>query len=210
MDYPFTTKKCWAELMTRLELAEHDDVFQALISAYSEPKRAYHNLQHLNECLEKLERSKHYVEPVNADLIELALWFHDAIYALKAKDNEQRSADWACTFLSKAGASSKTSTTVHALIMATLHQETPSHLDAQLLVDIDLAILGETSQRFNQYEQQVRQEYSWVPWFLYKQKRKQVLKHFLNKANIYTTPIFRQKYEDKARANLKAALTALN
>ena len=43
----------------------------------------------------------------------------------------------------------------------------PATHDAQLLVDIDLAILGASKSRYDQYEKQVRFEYQWVDEVLY-------------------------------------------
>jgi predicted metal-dependent HD superfamily phosphohydrolase len=51
--------------------------------------------------------------------------------------------------------------------------------DAKLLLDIDLAILGQDSARFNEYEQQIKQEYAWVADEAFKQGRGQVLTSFL-------------------------------
>ena len=47
--------------------------------------------------------------------------------------------------------------------------------DAQLLVDIDLSILGSPAERFERYDQDVRKEYAWVPGFRYQEARAQVL-----------------------------------
>jgi predicted metal-dependent HD superfamily phosphohydrolase len=50
---------------------------------------------------------------------------------------------------------------VRDLILATRHDVSPPGGDAALLVDVDLAILGSPAERFDEYERQVRQEYSW-------------------------------------------------
>lgn len=76
----------------------------------------------------------------------------------------------------------------------------------QLLVDIDLAILGTAPARFSEYDRQVREEYSWVPGLLYRIKRKAVLKHFLSRERLYNTDHFQERYEDQARINLKTAI----
>ena len=74
---------------------------QALLNAYGEPQRHYHTQQHLGECLALADTFKDEAERL--DEIELALWFHDAVYDVRAHDNEARSAQWSLTALRAAG-----------------------------------------------------------------------------------------------------------
>jgi predicted metal-dependent HD superfamily phosphohydrolase len=136
--------------------------------------------------------------------VELALWFHDAVYDPKGQDNEARSADWATEALAQTGASGEVQQRVRALIMATCHDAEPDGDDARLLVDIDLAILGAEPPRFAEYDQQVRAEYRWVPGWLYRRKRKEVLAGFLARPAIYGTERFRERLEARARENLNS------
>ncbi|UZT77366.1 hypothetical protein OF113_20400 [Ectopseudomonas chengduensis] len=103
-------------------------------------------------------------------------------------------------------ASQATLARVERLIMVTRHDATPSEPDEQLLVDIDLAILGATPERFAEYDAQVRAEYAWVPGFVYRMKRRSVLKAFLGRPCIYSTEHFNVRYEAQARSNLAAVL----
>lgn len=175
------------------------------MAAYGEPQRRYHTLQHLRECLDHLQ-------PVlglaaHPGELELALWFHDAVYDVKGKDNELRSAQWAADELVRGSASTDQAQRVHALIMATCHTTaTPADEDSQLLVDIDLAILGAAPARFAEYEAQIRAEYRWVPGPIYRMKRRSVLQGFLGRPAIYGTAHFRVLYEAQARVNLQGAL----
>lgn len=74
--------------------------------------------------------------------------------------------------LLSSGASEATKLRVESLVMATIHDATPICSDEQLLVDIDLSILGAAPTRFAEYDRQVRAEYSWVPRFVYNMKRR--------------------------------------
>jgi predicted metal-dependent HD superfamily phosphohydrolase len=65
-------------------------LFARLIGAYSEPHRKYHTRQHLAECLRTLDQVWFLAERPGE--VALALWFHDAIYELRAADNEEKSA----------------------------------------------------------------------------------------------------------------------
>ena len=188
----------------RLGAEPPQGLMQTLLNAYAEPQRHYHTQQHLAECLAHFEATQTVaLQPAQ---VEIALWFHDAIYDVKAKDNELRSAEWAAQVLTQAAIAEPVARRVHALIMATCHTATPEDADAQLLVDIDLAILGAAPERFAQYDAQVRQEYAWVPSLIYGFKRKQVLRSFLDRPNLYSTTYFQQKLEQQARENLRKAI----
>ena len=150
----------WAALWQRLGLPQPEGLCGGLLAAYSEPQRHYHTLQHLGECLALADELK--AEAERFDEIELALWFHDAVYDVHAHDNEARSAQWAVTALRAAGLGEQACHRIHDLVMATRHSALPDTPDAALLTDIDLSILGAPQPRFAEYERQIRSEYSWV------------------------------------------------
>ena len=144
-----------------------------------------------------------------------ALWFHDAVFDPQARHpglNELRSAAWAARSLVRAGANSITAQRVHDLVMATQHDAptaSGSDRDAQLLVDIDLAILGSPAERFERYDQDVRKECAWVPGFRYQEARAQVLQSFLDRPRLYHGDAATALLEAQARINLAAALSWL-
>lgn len=190
----------WNRAWTDLGLVPQAGDLESLIQAYSEPQRRYHTVQHLEECMAHFDAAKALAQKPGE--VAIALWFHDAVYGLQSKTNERESADWSTRVLAQAGAPPTTQQRVHDLIMATRHEATPTDPDQRLLVDIDLAILGATESRFAEYDRQVREEYSWVPSFLYNRKRKEILSGFLARSEIYSTPHFRDRYESQARKNL--------
>lgn len=178
--------------------------FHALLAKYREAHRKYHNLQHLSECLTAFEQvidlAPHAAE------VEMALWFHDAIYDVRSSHNEERSAQWAQVELSMGGVSPESATLVCSLILATRHTSVPQTPDAQLLVDIDLSILGSGEERFAEYERQIREEYSHVPGFIFRRKRKSILSGFLARPRIYSTDHYHAELERPARQNLQRAI----
>jgi predicted metal-dependent HD superfamily phosphohydrolase len=93
--------------------------------------------------------------------------------------------------------------------MATRHKAVPRGTDAEILVDIDLSILGAAPDRFDEYERQVREEYAWVPDFLFRRERKAILKEFLARPQIFSSTHFRGRYEQQARSNLERSLERL-
>lgn len=184
-----------------------DDLFTTLLAKYDEPHRHYHARQHLIECLKHFDAVRHL--PVHAAEVEVALWFHDAIYDLQRSDNEARSADWARAACLEGGVPVEVADRVQALILATRHTAVPTDLDEQVLIDIDLAILGAQSARFAEYEQQIRAEYAWVPNMLFKPKRRTILQSFLDRPTIYSTAHFNAALEQTARDNLRLAIRAI-
>ncbi len=173
----------------------------ALWAAYAQAQRRYHTQQHLSECLGLWEALRPHAQ--HPGEVGLALWFHDAVYEVKAGDNELRSADWARQALLAAGAETAVAQRVHALVMATCHAAPTATPDEALLVDIDLAILGADAARFAEYERQVRDEYGWVPGFLYRRKRREVMRGFAQRAPLYQTDVVRARLEAPARLNLQ-------
>jgi predicted metal-dependent HD superfamily phosphohydrolase len=196
-------KQPWAELglVARMEL--HAD----LRKRYSEPHRAYHTLHHISECLELLQQVQGLVE--SSASIELAIWFHDAIYDPRKSDNELRSAEWAKRELKRAGAPAVLQDRIVSMILVTCHDGDPQSPDEELLSDIDLAILGTGMKRFDDYERQVRQEFQHVPKQQFRAGRRKILAGFLEREQIYFTEWFRTRREAAARANLQRSLTRL-
>ena len=183
------------------------DLYDQLVECYSEPHRKYHTIQHLNECLRHLESVRSLAD--HPDEVEMALWFHDAIYDTTKKDNEKRSAEWARDNALAAGVSTEKAERIYGLVMMTMHNAVPAGRDAEVLVDIDLGILGAEASRFDEYEVQVREEYSWVPESLYRAARRKVLEQFVSREWIYSTEPFRRSYEARARDNISRSLAHL-
>lgn len=199
------TLASWRALWRQLGVPAHEALFERLVAAYSEPQRHYHTLQHLRECLELFDQVRHLAQRPGE--VEVALWFHDAAYDPERHDNEERSADWARQAMLAAGLPQEPAARVHALIMVTRHEALPYGPDAQLLVDIDLAILGATPERFNEFEMQVRREYAHVSDADFRVGRSRVLRGFLERPRIYATEFFSRRFEAQARENLARAIS---
>lgn len=200
----------WAAAWSSLGRPAPTGLEAELMTAWSEPQRHYHDQRHLRECLALWARWCEY--SLRAGEVAIALWFHDAIYDPQGSNNELNSAAWAARSLVRAGADSDTAQRVHDLVMATQH-DAPAALgsspDAQLLVDIDLSILGSPAERFERYDQDVRKEYAWVSGFRYQEARAQVLQSFLDRPQLYHGEQAVALLEAQARINLAAALSRL-
>jgi len=182
--------------------------YDRLTTAYAEPQRHYHNQQHIAECLAEFDMACHLAKQPVA--VELALWFHDAVYDPKAGDNEERSAEMAKQCLGECGMAEPLIETVTRLVMATKHHELATDIDVRLTMDVDLSILGRDEKRFFEYEEQIRLEYAWVPNSVFVAKRLEVLRRFLAHERIFSTDWFHDKYERHARRNLETSINRLS
>lgn len=201
--YLSTLEKSWFALHQYYHFSEPQKVFNKLIAAYNEKQRAYHTLQHLYECLVLVDSIRADLNDANA--VELALWFHDAVYDPQAKDNELKSAELFEKYMAQ-DLSVDIVQKIKRWIVATQKHASTDELDLQFLLDIDLAILAASPERFAEYEQQIQQEYAWVDSDVYSIKRKEVLAHFYQTESLYQTEYFQQNFEQRAKENLREIL----
>jgi predicted metal-dependent HD superfamily phosphohydrolase len=207
-------QKRWLHLWQQLGTNPPAGVWEQLVNLYNSPDRYYHNLTHIAACFQLLDRLV-LERPalVTTDVettVSLALWFHDAIYDTHAVDNEQRSADLARATIQQSGLSVALADRVYQLILATGHHGVVMNdLETQLLLDIDLGILGSDSEAFWMYEDNIRQEYAWVPGAIFQQKRLEILQTFLDRQFIYHHEFYRPRLEVPARRNITAAIAQL-
>lgn len=195
----------WWAFANLVELTDQqrETIYAVLFMAYTEPQRAYHTVQHIVECLDLFYKIEHELSDPIA--VQTAIWFHDVIYDPKSSDNEQRSAEammkHCADFLDQQQLQK-----VNRGIIATQHHQPSSDQDLNYLLDLDLAILGSSSQRFQHYEQQIQFEYAWVDHRVYQVKRQAVLKQFFDMQPLFQTAYFQEIYEHQAKANLHRIL----
>lgn len=194
----------WEETWALAGLPARREPFDRLCARYAEPHRGYHDLRHIAACLE-LAAETRALQRAPAQ-VELALWYHDAVYDPRRGDNEERSAELARDELRAQGLPEAPVEAVHALVLATKHPSHPEDPDARLLVDIDLSILGADPERFDAYEEGVRKEYAWVPGFLFRRNRGKFLRELLAADRLFLTDPFHARFERRARDNLARSL----
>lgn len=89
---------------------------------------------------------------MSADAVEFAFWYHDVVYDTKTKDSEERNAVFAIEVVKNASLPDDFGQLVASLIMATKHSAALIDFDVRLLIDIDLSILGQSEDKFDEYE----------------------------------------------------------
>ena len=188
----------WKSLGLPLEIGED------LIKRYNEPHRHYHNINHLHDCFIKFDSCQYLFKDTVS--IQLAIWFHDAIWNPLSKVNE----------VSSANLFERTVTTFNTELIKNMILSTEKHFplsfnqDLLYFLDIDLSILGANKSLFRKYEENICKEYSHVEPLDYLKGRSKILQKFLEREPMFYTKEMKLKYEKRARRNLNGLVTALN
>lgn len=194
--------------------ADTGAVARDLLSRLAEPHRRYHTSRHLVElfwALEELEEAGE-VEARDAAVGRVAGWFHDAVYDVTGtRDSEAASAALAVRSLPLLGFGTEDVDRVRELVLGTARHDLPvgDPLGAAFH-DADLWILSADAARFDEYCQQVRQEYPAVPDAGYAAARTAVLGGFARREWIYATDHARTEWGERARLNLTRELRRLS
>jgi len=185
--------------------------FMRIINHYSEPHRKYHTLDHVFNCLDEYEGLKRNIIHekgyfIESPALKYALWFHDVIYISEFSGNEEESADLAREILSQAGLPPTLVHQTEKLIMVTKGHKPTEDLEEQIMVDIDLSILGADQDTYENYKKAIRQEYKHIPTYLFRKGRARVLESFqqrVERNQLFSTPFFKSKYNEQAGINLR-------
>jgi predicted metal-dependent HD superfamily phosphohydrolase len=177
-----------------------------LADRYAEPHRGYHNADHVLAVVRDVDMLAEADNRTAREraVLTLAALTHDVIYDGVPGEDERRSAEWArerLTGLPEADA-------VAALVPATADHTSDDPLTC-LLLDADLAILGSDPATYERYRAAVRAEYAHVPDDAWRVGRANVLRALAQRDPLYVTPHARERWEDRAKANLAAELSSL-
>lgn len=191
-------------------------VLKDLIARYEEPHRHYHVLAHIVFMLDEFKKIEYLAE--NKRAVMAAIWYHDVVYhtdtGLIASfcTNEQSSSLLASRDLSRLGARRALIAKVVRLIQATDHKTVTPVIDrdTQILLDLDLLVLGQDDATFDEFEKNIRKEYAHVEESRYKEGRIEVLSMFLQRDRIYHLPFMQEVYGEKAKENIRRAIRKLS
>lgn len=200
-------------------------VYSDIVSAYTEPHRAYHTLNHLEFMFEKLDNMLQIYmlsDDVDRKALYFATWFHDVVYVTNAPENEPHeineiaSANYAVNTLRKIGLTDdRLLDTIYHLIIATKHHVPDESLPfdlllQQILLDADMAILGADSHIYKKYVSQIEFEWSHIPQEKFHQGRSSFLAGMLQKNGIFYTEYMKELYDTQAIQNIKQELSILD
>ncbi len=184
-----------------------------LRARYAEPHRSYHTQSHVDAMLAGLSG----LGPSVADPagVELAIWYHDAIYDPARSDNELLSA--ALLRADLAGlADPALLERAELLVRLTATHRPPDDLppelagDAALFLDLDMAVLGSAPRDYDAYEQGIAAEYEPVHGReRFAAGRAAFLSGMLDRPRLFLTTRCHVALDAPARVNMRRALERL-
>ena len=184
-----------------------EKLYTELVKHYSEKGRFYHNLNHLNSLLQQILPLADLIKDL--DMVLFAVYYHDVVYSVLRKDNEEKSALFADKRLNALNVKVNRIALCNKHILASKAHRVSDDSDTNFFTDADLAVLGQDWSAYKIYTEGVRKEYWIYPDIIYKPGRKKVVEHFLRMGKIYKTEPFYAKFENQARLNLKRELEEL-
>jgi pantetheine-phosphate adenylyltransferase len=213
MNAAFAGKELDSFLRRHVSEVFYDEVKDLIYSNYNATGRYYHTIQHVNEMLANLQGGTLIDgdKSIPTDALSWAVVFHDFVYNPTSVTNEEDSATQWENFCDKyLSYSGEFKHRVSELIMVTkTHTDDNLDFEKKFMIDLDLMILGADTNRFNEYERQIRYEYSFVGDGVYKLGRIDWIKKFLSRNRLFMTDIYQEEYETKARENLNKLVIAL-
>lgn len=176
-----------------------------LIAAYTAPRRHYHDLTHIEDCLGALAGVDN-LSVAEREILTEAIWWHDVVYDPTRSDNEEQSAR-----LAEAHIRPDLRYVVGRLIRLTkTHQVASDDRLGAVLISIDLSILGAEPARYDAYAAAIRKEFAHVGDRDYRAGRARVLGQFAARPVIFPDAAFAARYDRQARENLARELASLS
>lgn len=203
-------KERWDHLFTGFTSSTNrsvDEVWDQITKSYNAPERKYHNLEHLMEMFEEFDRIEGEISQPGA--VAIAIFFHDVYYDPTGNRNEEESAALAKEILSDFNFDSEVIKDVKSLILATKTGIFPVNSDQRFMVDIDRSILGKSPDKYADYRNQIRQEYSLYPEKAFLIGRKHFIRSLLGNVSVYLTTPFKERLEKQAIKNLTEELNTI-
>jgi predicted metal-dependent HD superfamily phosphohydrolase len=179
----------------------------AIVAAWSEPHRRYHDLAHLAAVLGLVGELESAAD--DPDAVRLAAWYHDIAYEPERTDNEQVSAARARVGLRGLVPDDRVDEVERLVLLTAGHDPAPDDANGAVLCDADLAVLAGPPDAYATYASAVRDEYGHLTDEEFTAGRIAVLENLLALPALYRTPEAARQWAERAAANLTAELTLL-
>ncbi|SOE00852.1 HD domain-containing protein [Blastococcus haudaquaticus] len=194
--------EAWAELAGDSPTSRTE--WAAVVAAWSEPHRRYHDLAHLAAVLGLVGQLG------SGDLaaVRLAAWYHDVVYDPERTDNEDVSAQRARAGLRGLVPDELLAEVERLVLLTAGHDAAADDENGAVLCDADLAVLAGPPEAYAAYASAVREEYGHLSDEEFTTGRIAVLEHLLALPTLYRTAAA-QPWTPTARANMSAELVLL-
>lgn len=179
-----------------------EKLFLNLMHRYTEPHRFYHNVFHIESCLNEMVNASKGEGSLDPAAV-LALFYHDAVYTGNPGDDEAASAGLFCDLFPW------NQLTQDAATMIAFTAEYHKRGSFGLMGDCDLAGLGKSWAEYEDNGKKIRKEYHQMTDAEWHEGRIRWLEAMLALPYIFNTPSFREKYEATAHRNLGMELGIL-
>lgn len=198
--------RLWQRNLEQGSAEDADQVFELLATSYADPRRYYHDEQHIAYCLHCLDRYRQQVE--DPDALELAIWFHDACYCPDPVGHEQRAAE---LFRQRVAGriNQQRLEKIIQMILLTDHQQATDDPELALLLDIDLASFARPWHEYLKDTALCRAEMKLLSETDYCVCQTRFLNQLQSRDQLYYHPQFRADNEQAARDNIARLLTLL-
>ena len=180
-----------------------------ILNQYTKKWKYYHNINHIYSFIELYDKYNNLIEREKNEFL-LSIFFHDIIYIPSRNDNEKESIKLLNKFYIEAEPKD-----LNKEKMIELIAETQNHLlnkeykeDINLFLDMDMQIIAQ--ENWEEYEDNIRKEYSFIDYNIYKIKRKEFLESLAKKEKIFRTKTFYELFEKSGRNNIKNIIDKLN
>jgi predicted metal-dependent HD superfamily phosphohydrolase len=205
-------KEKW-KLLTAFSKKEEikQQLWEDIVHRYSEQHRHYHNLAHIAYLFKWCDK---YIDQVkHPAVVGFAILYHDIVYDTYRQDNEELSAAIAEAHLTQLNINNKLLNNIKHFIIASkdhvIYDDAPLKEDLAIFLDLDLVILASDEEYYKRYSEKIRQEYAKYRDDLYKTGRKLALQKISETPTIYSSKVFRDTLELKARENIKKEVNLL-
>jgi len=197
--------EAWAELVGDSPTSRTE--WAAVVAAWSEPHRRYHDLAHLAAVLGLV--GKLAGAAADPEAVRLAAWYHDVVYDPERTDNEQVSAERARAGLRGLVPDERLEEVVRLVLLTAGHDPEDGDTNGAVLCDADLAVLASPPESYIAYASAIREEYGHLPDDAFTAGRIAVLEHLLGLPALYRTAEGARLWTESARANMTAELILL-
>lgn len=188
------------------------EIGERLLQRWSEPHRQYHAPHHLASVLRAvgLVGRAGELPAEQRTAVLLAGWYHDAVYAGTAGQDEEDSARLAQDELDGLLPAAAVEEVGRLVRLTASHQPENDDAAGSALVDADLEVLGRCEQDYQRYLSQVRADYRHISDADFARGRARVLEHLLEAPRLFHTRMGHHRWESAARKNLEQELRGLS